>query len=316
MQKSFFAVFLTLLFFQLHSLTAEGVNLCRPSWLGEQRELNIFFSGRRNATLEPCGCKRGQKGGLKHEPYIYNRYSSDSLVRLDVGGWACKDPNPSPMGLLRTRYLLRGLGLLEYDAVNIGAVDTLLSKTFFSSLQNQYPDGLPFLISANVYLKSMPEVHAFPTHRIIYRTMADGCQVTLGVTGVAAPLASVMTRNKSDFLIKPVHESLVAVLNELRPQTDILIVLFDGDFSSGVELAGNFPQIDFLIATGDPGSDVQRPKGSEQNNVLPVSGSGGSALGFLMLQLDPEGKRWNIGSSKIIDVQESAKPECESGQFD
>ena len=75
--------------------------------------VNLFFAGRRQSSMEPCGCHSKQQGGIQYEATILNTHRAESpVLALDAGEWADMRLEENPFQVMKTRYLLQGLGAL------------------------------------------------------------------------------------------------------------------------------------------------------------------------------------------------------------
>jgi len=243
-------------------------------------QFNLFYTGKRRSSLEPCGCRRKQEGGLQYEATLYDMASPNlPAVKVDAGEWTNTHLEDNPVDALKSAYLLRAFKLLGMDAVNVGAADVQLSAAWLNNLKQKYPQGLPPLISANIFRKDHPAEHAFATHAIVRRKLADGNTITIGITGAtscatsdqfyAPPVnpgapagspgspsapkaqdpATLTQMAQGDYLIRSARDGLAPLIAALRPKVDVLVVLYAGDFASGQALAKAFPQVNCVVLT-------------------------------------------------------------------
>ncbi len=102
--------------------------------------LGIFFSGKRHAQLETCGCTETSQGGLFNEPALYERLGGViPTLRVDVGLWQDMQAAHLPIKAAQSQYLLRAFELLQYDAINVAMVDSQLSPAWFERLEQNHP---------------------------------------------------------------------------------------------------------------------------------------------------------------------------------
>jgi len=303
--------------------------------------LKLFFIGRRRGNLEPCGCKSRQQSGLQYEAEIYERVAGAAALRLDAGEWTNVEIEPASVDAVKTRYLLRALKLLHYDAVNVGFADVQMSKDYTKSLIEKSLQGGPPLISANIFLKDQPDRLAFAAYRIIKRTLADGRTITIGITGATSfrtagspviPIRALakagaghapastppdsaerdeekLTRQEtSGYLIKPARDGLGPVVAELRPKVNLLVVLYAGSTTSASALAKALPQIDCLIANG--GFLESRLAAAKEGAVqmLGVHNYLGREVGLATLRYGSD-KKWSLaGDPQYIGVNKTGQP--------
>lgn len=241
---------------------------------------HLFYTGKRRSRLAPCGCHSKQQGGLQFEPGLYAQYADAPIVKVDAGEWTYPNLDQHPENVLQTSFLLRGLKLLDYDAVNVGLNDTYYAKAFFENLKSKHAAEFPNLVSANVFWKDQPGQLAFAPSRIVTRKMQDGSELKLGLTGVTILPAQAAGQpfETRTFVLKSPKDCLGTVVNELRPQVDQLMVLVAGDYATCIELAKAYPQIDTIIVTGA------------------VQSAGGRTI-------EPTVQRYRQGNTDILNVQ-------------
>jgi hypothetical protein len=269
--------------------------------------LNLFCLAKRMSALEPCGCHTLQRGGVQFEATIYHQYDKLPGIRVDAGGWTVGGANLIPSEAMKTRYLMRAMGELQMDAVNFNWLDVALDPEFIRHLGATHPEATRALVSANLFRKDDPSTHAFAPYRIVRRTLADGKVVTIGLTGVTAgkvpgarpaptsPAARADATSNANYTIKSIDTALPAVLEELRPRVDLLVVMDDGDFQENIQLARRYPTIDFLISSGyelPPGT-----LGYQEGTVrmLSVPNNSGKEIAFAPLTRDDQG-HWDYAA--------------------
>lgn len=84
---------------------------------GEQRTLNIVYTGSMNGELEPCGCSpETDFGGVARLSGYINDHSRElsPYILLDAGNFT---PEDTPQGRLKAGAMLQSFGIIRYDAV-------------------------------------------------------------------------------------------------------------------------------------------------------------------------------------------------------
>lgn len=285
--------------------------------------LHLFYLGRRQSQLEPCGCHSRMQGGLQYEAVLYEQHADAPGVRLDAGDWTGFIINDRPIEALKTRYLMKGISMLQFDAVNIGPNDMVLSEEFLKTYAKENPNFIPNFVSANVFYKNRPTQHAFPASRIIKRKLADGSEVRIGITGVTSIPASTVvvppnpnpqqpkTIETESYVARPAKECLGAVLSELRPKVDLVIVLVAGNFASGLAVAKSFPQIDYLVTTGQMSGPAVQSYQEGNVHLLGSQNVDGKEVGYLTLKRDG-GKKWLPREQPVfLPVAKDVSPKAE-----
>ncbi|MFI5384571.1 MAG: multiheme c-type cytochrome, partial [Fimbriimonadales bacterium] len=245
--------------------------------------LTIFVSGDSLGYLEPCGCRRDQAGGLPGRARLIEATPSEDRIVVDVGNMTS---GTRDYEMLKFKYMLDGMSLIGYDAVNLGRNEAELDiDKLRSSLKGS---SLPF-VSANVIAKSdrKPVVDPF---RIIERHGAR-----IGVIGVAACDAQDVGPG---VIVRPPLETLAEVIPKVKPNCDYLIVLAFVDGDTIREIADKFHEVDCIF-----GGDVPQTSGSVQvmnrASVFNVTGKG-KVIG--RLDLTRKGDAYTITGSEGVRI--------------
>src|SRR5207249_4609360 len=78
-------------------------------------DLVVWVTGDTRGYLEPCGCRRDQAGGLPARMTLISQDKAPNRLLLDVGNLTSGGRSYE---LLKLDYLLHGMALIGYDAVN------------------------------------------------------------------------------------------------------------------------------------------------------------------------------------------------------
>ncbi|MDH5571981.1 MAG: multiheme c-type cytochrome [Gammaproteobacteria bacterium] len=103
--------------------------------------INIIYSGSLDGELEPCGCTaEGDFGGLKRQATVIDGLlqQDPSLVLLSTGGALVADLATDQ---IKSKYILNGLELLNYDAVGVQWQDLNFGAGFLKQVD------VPFVLS-------------------------------------------------------------------------------------------------------------------------------------------------------------------------
>ena len=223
-----------------------------------------------------------------------------------------------PYAAMKTRFLLRGMSFLNFDAINFGCSEAILSRFYYDKLRQEAPEAMALVISANVFLTTSPQTLAFPDSRLLTRLLPDGKSLRMGVIGVtvssmnpvsAPPLAS-NAHPTGDFLITPILPALQPVVARLRSQADLLIVLVHGTSRDCIPLARALPEVDRFIASTPDAPNQTTPLPPDLANRIAVVGSTkGRQVGRLRLDQSSSGK-WSIGGTpEYISVSTNLPPD-------
>lgn len=266
---------------------------------------------------------------MQYEARIYERGAGVPSVRVDAGEWTNPFVLGTPADSIKTRYLLRALDGLGFDAVNVGLADCLQSARFYESVRAEHPEALERLLSANVFRRESPGELAWPDRRVVERTLEDGSMLRIGITGVASLAdprvlsaynteltlpepAQPDTLETESFLLREPLACLEPVLAELRAEVELLVVLYAGDSARGIELASAFPEIDLLVVTNDE-RETQAPAilGDTVPVVAVSAHAGKEILHLTFRRSSPD--RWRAAVPPRVEyvVKEGVEPQPE-----
>lgn len=291
--------------------------------------LNVFFSAKRAATLEPCGCHTAAQGGVANEAAIVYPEHANGLpdIRVDAGQWMSQLGSTSPLFALQSQYELLALELMHYDAINFAVQDALLGREYMANFARKHPKAVKPIVSANVFLRDKPDQLAFEPYRIIERKLGDGSVKRIAVTGVTDLKlaiygaiervdpkthsgAQVLTRG---YALKDPVESLKPVMAELKSKSDLILVLHSGNFDGAQNLLKAIPDIPYLITTAtvnDP--SIQFP--FDASVILRVIGASGQQIGLMTLR--PRGSGWEfVSRPEMIEVRSASKSDPKLGEL-
>lgn len=245
--------------------------------------LVMFVSGDSRGYIEPCGCRRDQAGGLPGRDKVVREVPAEGRLLLDVGNLTA---GTREYEMLKMSYLLEGMKLIGYDAVNLGEKEAELDLDKLREVLRK--SSLPF-VSANVVAKSDQKP---VTER--YRVFERG-GTKFGVVGVTNCDAEDVGPGVE---VRPALETLAEVIPEVKPKCDYLIVLAFTDEETIREIASKFHEVNCVL-----GGDVPQPSGAIQmvNRAATFSVTDkGKVLG--RLELVPNSGTYRIASAKGIKI--------------
>ncbi|MGV3616808.1 MAG: multiheme c-type cytochrome [Fimbriimonas sp.] len=246
-------------------------------------KLTLFVSGDSRGYLEPCGCRRDQAGGLPGRARAIHEVAEDGRVVFDVGNMTS---GTRDYEMLKMKYLMEGMELIGYDAVNLGENEAELDLEKLRSVLKSSP--LPF-VSANVVAKE-DKKPLTERYRIVQR---GGTKI--GVIGVTS--CDPMDAGPG-VEVRPVIETLAEVIPEVKAKSDYLVVLAFSDEETLKEIANKFHEVNCVL-----GGDVPQPSGAvatvNRASVFNVTDNG-KVIGRLDLVSDGGGYR--VATSKAIKI--------------
>lgn len=277
--------------------------------------LSIVYNGYRRSSLEPCGCVSHKLGGIDREAAVLEAITSGGLplVKLEAGGYVRDMAAESQSFRTATKYLLRALSAMEYDAFNVAATDLEIGKDFLTEALGSKADRL---ISANI-VDPVTSAPLFSAFKIIRVKLRDGSEVRLGVTGITRSRIGIVTpgAQSKPYAVQDPVEALKKVLPELQKESDVVILLayMNREMLANDVLArlDNAARPDIAIAGEYLGSrtDIENVQG-----VRIVSGGfEGRQVGHLVLDMR-EGKiaqQFN----KLVEIEQTIPPKSEISEL-
>ncbi|MEK7486224.1 MAG: cytochrome c family protein [Planctomycetota bacterium] len=218
-------------------------------------EAVVYFSGNLQGYLEPCGCTRGQFGGMKRRAnfitslqtpgiYVENGDMTSMRERLDE---------------MKQELILKCFQSLEYQVVNLG------EKDLFLGIERLLKSPVP-LLSGN--FRSSGKIVFPATHEIKTKTFS------LTIIGLLSDSfrAELLKVNPNYDLIPP-KEALIEIMKTIPEDHRVLLMLHGSRFEGGPILA-NFPRIEAAICA----HEYNMP---QEASLLFPSGMYGKELGSL-----------------------------------
>lgn len=240
----------------------------------------LLISGQQEGYLEPCGCTQGQLGGLLRRYDFIERTTRDRkwpMALIDLGS-LIKDPASSRAGFEQTKikfsFALQALTLLKYDAVALSADDLKLGV--FEALGQFTNMADPTrVVVANIKAADFPKV--VPS----VRTKAG--RVTLGITAVLDPEATKsLDQDKDAFLqVKPIVETLPAVLADLEKDTSVQVLMVQGPAELAKDLAEDYPGFDIIVATSEADPSDEPELVNDGKTMIVTVGKKGKYVGVV-----------------------------------
>lgn len=280
------------------------------------RQPNIVFSGNRRGSLSTCGCFSNQQGGLHYEKALYDLKES-CLVKLDAGGWMGEDFLDYES--VKARFLLKGLRYFDYDGINFGLSETSLGATYMAQLKQDAVLSETPLLSCNTFSASQPTRLAFADARLIHRRLDDqGRECVTGLIGVTITTSSLSRvtdgteppQRLGDYLIRPMIPSLRPVVERLRPQADLLVVLVYGEPRDCQSLACALPQVDLFVAALPLEAKNAAPLPPElARRIVAVSKSKGREIGRVRFAPGQDGRWRPAGPAEFLPVVNTVAPD-------
>ncbi len=197
----------------------------------------------------------------------------------------------------KVAFLLRGMAMLNYDAINLADKDLQYGKQFLQEMDDEH--DLPF-ISANVYHHGTDELFAEP-----YRIKTVG-STRIGIFGVTKQLFPDKMA-ESGFEIRDPMTAARAMVEKLGEECDVIIALAHLGLPGAKELAQEVPGIDFIVS-GHQRSMTIRPDAVGETTIMQV-GAQGKYLGHVEFEVGDDGFKFLSGKTVALSAKIPDDPE-------
>lgn len=171
---------------------------------------------------------------------------------------------------MKVEYLLRGMALLKYDAINLGEKDLQYGRDFLEQARREL--DLPF-ISANVYTHGTDETFVNPY------LIKEINGVKIGIFGVtlSSLLAKTLVPPETGLEIRDPIPVAKALVPELRDKCDVVVALSHLSLKGSRELAEQVEGIDIIVSGHD--RTIMREPTMVGNTIIMQPGAQGKYLG-------------------------------------
>lgn len=241
----------------------------------EPERLTIVFSNDTMGKIRSCGCPKNDLGGLgRRATFVHAvRDTAQHLLVLDAGDFFGTQIN---YGKEKADLTMKSMKLMGYDALVPGEAEFSLGMDYFRERVRDL--SLPAIL-ANVY-DAQTGKQLFPSHKIV--SFPGGLRVGLvGVIGEKIALPPQVDAGTIE--IKSPLSRVRAVIETLRPEVDLIVILAHMGFTEARNLAMNQNGIDIIIF----GHDGRPSRSTRIFN------------GAYLLQVPKEGKYIGIASASL-----------------
>lgn len=193
---------------------------------------------------------------------------------------------------LQAEYFVKGLGLMNYDAVGLGEKDLAFGVAYLRKAADQH--HLKFVCTNALDDRSRELL--FDPYLI-----AEKQGVRVGFLAVVSPERHVIAPVESDLLDKKIRledpsEAIRKFLPELRKKTDLVVLLAHTGIETAKFLAQDVP-VDVVIVGHYP-AILEQPE-RLGDVVFTMAGSHSDRFGTLDLTLGPEGKIKDVAGDAV-----------------
>ena len=239
--------------------------------------ISIVFTGEENGYLEPCGCSKGELGGLPRRHTLINqlRANSENCVLLSLGDISKEVGRQDE---IKMEITLKALDQMGYFAHNIGEKDINMGIELLSYLSQTSDVNF---ISSNIVFLNSPGLNVRPY--VIKEMEIDETTVKIGILGILSP--ELVDGDYPNVEVMDPIVSLKNLISDLNGKTDILVLLSHANMDDSIKLAEIFSELDLIIS----GHGVDEPalylKRVNNTSVVPV-GEKGKYLGVITFPLE------------------------------
>ena len=263
-------------------------------------QLTVLYTGDERGQIEPCGCAEGQFGGFARQATLIDserQNTSGGFLLLGVGDNFGQDEG---YYRLRAEMAMQAMSNMRYDALVLGEREFVFGKPFVQAwmeksrlIQMWIKGSESYIIAANIYDKSTGEPFASAPY---IQESAGGIKV--GIIGVmnGSYLPDARWQELGLSVSDPI-EAVKKALEEIRPTSDLVIVLGHLDMGEATALAQNVDGID-LVITGHGDQKIAKPS-KVGRTFIAMNNDRGQSIGKLEIYLNPEKKIIKIDGSTI-----------------
>jgi hypothetical protein len=247
---------------------------CEEPDASADKTLPVYFTCDTQGRLEPCGCFKGQFGGLTRLKTVLDAEAPDDSLMLDVGD---SIGGAEDYDVIQYRYMLKAFADMNYAAINVGHREGRLSLEQLRALGKESP--VP-IISANLLDQSTgkPVLQPF---KIVERR-----GLRIAIVGLVQP-EGLAEHLGEGLALAEMATTLGRLLPRLRAESDTIILLAFADEEAMGRLAEQFYEARIILGgrVKQPAQEVKRVNRS----ILYFVTNEARAVGILNLGIRPDG---------------------------
>jgi hypothetical protein len=259
----------------------------------EKPELVLVLSGQQHGYLQPCGCSSPQRGGLlrRYNLLFHLKQRGWPVVPLDLGEVAQSSAPrelPNVEGLIKYRYAMEALRLMNYLAVGIGESDgTLPLKAALDNFALNNPN--PPVLCANLKDKDRD----FPEE------VRDSVVATVPGTNAKIAIVSVVGATVAEAMSKDPQVKFDKVRDVLKPalakvdadKPDLRVLLYQGTPAEARKLIQAFPNFAVVMCQSEDDEGPAQPEVVGSTCLVKGVGHKGKNIGILGVFRTGDGAR-------------------------
>jgi hypothetical protein len=254
-----------------------------PLFIGWPKpDLVLLLSAQQHGYLLPCGCSRPQRGGLERRYNFLQTLKQRGwpVVAVDLGDIAqTQGPQilPNVQGLIKYRYSMEALNLMDYLAVGIGECEGSLPLK--EALDNYaLNNNSPRVLCANLKDKETNFPDEVGSWKV---TDVPGTNLKVGVTSVVGPAVAKAMGQDPQVAFEHVREALPGALKDMAKQApDVRVLLYQGPLDMAKVLAEKIPDFQVILCLSPEDEASARPEVVGNTFIIRV-GHKGKAVGVV-----------------------------------
>jgi hypothetical protein len=247
-------------------------------------DLVLLLSAQQHGYMLPCGCSRPQLGGLERRYNLLELLKEKGwpVAAFDLGDVAQKEgpqKMPNVAGLIKYRYSMDALKLMNYSAVGLGEYEGAL--TLFETLGNwALNNDSPRVLAANLSERDTKFPGQLAATQMVDPKTIPGVGFTVGAASVIGPDVTA-TIKEPGVKFTDNRTALPQTVKELDgKKADLRVLLYQGLPKEARACAAAFPQFQVVLALCE--SD-EPPSESDTigNTLLATIGHKGKHVGVV-----------------------------------
>jgi len=285
LRHGLFSITITILF----SLALLPVNGCylRPK---PPSSLRIIFTSDTQGNFTPCGCAGGPRGGFETRATAIAEARATApgpVILVDTGNFSTG--LNTEVELLKTDYVVRGMGQLGYDAVNVGHLDARRARLGVMAFDQP---GMPITSAGYTYEdeEAGERLFSYPKRIIVER---EGFNIAI----VGSPLDDIDPETLG-FQNEPTVTGLelMELMNRINTEDGVSMVIMITDNAASWQQAritgSRFALATIIIAGSSAPPEYEEARSVPEIQypvIVPRAASWGRSLGILDVELSPHG---------------------------
>ncbi len=237
--------------------------------------ITILYTNNNNGNISYCDCGDEPLGGLPRRKKLFDKIRNEEkqVLTVDAGDIL----NAFGFNRKQDSLVIKLYEKLSYDAVNIGEQE--FSNGFEFYYKRIRTSSIPVVSSTLFYRDSLL------SRPYIVKSVKG---VRFGITGYTPSLSFRYLPNKHLLPLNIVNEKekLLSVVQELKPKTDIILVLSQAGYEEDILIAKTIAGIDIIIG-GHTQMEINE-KFQTGNTIIAQAGGNGEWVGMLKIRLKDE----------------------------